>query len=517
MKKFLIAVIVLAAIGVAVFYLMPSGKDETKGLTSAGAGAAKTVEVVQTTSGDRVFVLGADNTTIGFTCAKTVAGKIITVQGGWRGSLDGKLAGEALVGVDNALRSVKLEIEAGSVWSEQPMLTTALTKWGFFQVAEHPKATFVTTAIKPGAPDSAGFSNATHTLEGNFKLNGIEKSIAIPAVIEVAGDQLKIQSAFSLNRKEFNCGLVDVSMVLLTDDDIAKDVALKVKVDARIGGAAAGATATAAAGATAAQAEVKPLTEAEIAALPKEYKETIPVSQISFEMVLVPGDPATKTAPYFIGKKEVTWDEYMPWMTCEDVPDKEEHGLLRAMKVRPSMSYIDVTRGYGTSGFPALSMSRFSAELYCKWLSEQTGRRYRLPTETEWKRAWTLGGGAAEAYASDEAADKDAIFLFNAFDDFDGKEKPRKAGSKAPNTLGLYDMAGNVAEWAVTPGSTNRFVLGGHYKGTYDQLGAACRLDEHFDWNLNYPNEPKSIWWFVDAEWTGIRLVCEPASGFKAP
>ena len=512
MKKVLIALVIIGVIGAAVFYLMPSATNEATQLSSAGAAAAKTVSVVQATSGDRAFVLGEGNTTIDFSCAKTVAGKLLTVQGGWSGEFSSKLTGEALVGADNAVRSIKLEIETGSVWSEHDMLTKALTKWGFFQVAEHPKATFVTTAIKPGAPASAGFSNATHTLEGNFKLNGIEKSITIPAVIEVAGDQLKIRSAFSLDRKEFNCNLVDTSFVLLTDADIAKDVALKVKVEARIG-----ASATAAGGGDAAQVAVVPLTDAEIAALPKEYKETIPASQVSFDMVLVPGDAATKTAPYFIGKKEVTWDEFMPWMTCEDVPEKEQHGVLRAKKVRPSMSYIDVTRGYGTSGFPALSMSRFSAELYCKWLSEQTGRRYRLPTEAEWKRAWTLGGGTDKAYASDDEADKVAIFLFNAFDDFDGKEKPRKAGSKAPNALGLYDMAGNVAEWAVEPGTTNRFVMGGHYKGTYDQLGAVCRLDENSEWNLNYPNEPKSIWWFVDAEWTGIRLVCEPASGFKAP
>ncbi len=513
MKKILIALIVLVAIGAAVFLLMPSAQNEAEGLTSAGAGAAKTVEVVQATSGDRTFALGIESTTVDFTCAKTVAGKTLNVQGGWSADFNSKLTGEALVGADDALRSVKLEIEMASVWSEHDMLTTALTKWGFFLVAEHPKATFVTTAIKPGAADSAGFSNATHTLEGNFKLNGIEKSITIPAAIEVAGDQLKIRSAFSLNRKEFNCGLVDVSMVLLTDDDIAKDVALKVKVDAKIGGTAAAAT-----GAATAQAEVKPLTEAEIAALPKEYKETIPVTQISFDMVLVPGDPATKTAPYFIGKKEVTWDEFMPWMTCEDVPEKEQHGILRAKKVRPSMSYIDVTRGYGTSGYPALSMSRFSAELYCKWLSEQTGRRYRLPTEEEWRRAWQLGGGEpGKGPASDEEAEKVATYQNNSFDDFDGKNKPRKCGAKEPNKLGLYDMSGNVAEWAVDPKATNRFVLGGHYQAEASALGAASRLDETADWNLNYPNDPKSIWWFVDAEWTGIRLVCEPASGFKAP
>lgn len=510
MKKVLIALVIIGALAAAVFYLMPSATDEAGNLTSAGAGTAKTVTVVQATSGDRTFALGADNTTIDFTCAKTVAGKVLNVQGGWSGEFSSKLSGEALVGADNAVRSIKLEIETGSVWTEHDMLTTALNKWGFFQVTEHPKATFVTTAIKPGAPATAGFSNATHTLEGNFKLNGIEKSITIPAAIEVAGDQLKIRSAFSLDRKEFNCNLVDVSFVLLTDADIAKDVALKVKVEARIGGAAA---ATAAAGAAA--AAVVPLTEAEIAALPKEYKEKIPASQITFDMVLLPGDPAAKSGPCYIGKREVTWDEFMPWMFCDDVPEKTEHGILRAKKLRPSVSYIDVTRGYGTSGFPALSMSRFCADLYCKWLSEQTGRRYRLPTEAEWKRAWVLGGGSADQpLASEEEAGKMAIFVVNAFDDFDGKEKSRKAGSKAPNALGLYDMAGNVAEWV---SGDERVVMGGHYKSAYNELGVVSRLVETPEWNLNYPNDPKSIWWFVDAEWTGIRLICEPAAGFKAP
>lgn len=510
MKKLLVILVAIGAIAAAVFYLMPSATNEAANLTSAGAGTAKTVEVMTATSGDRTFVLGADNTTIDFTCAKTVAGKVLNVQGGWSGEFSSKLSGEALVGADNAVRSIKLEIETGSVWTEHDMLTTALNKWGFFQVTEHPKATFVTTAIKPGAPDSAGFSNATHTLEGNFKLNGIEKSITIPAALSVAGDQLKISSAFSLDRKEFNCSLVDASFVLLTDADIAKDVALKVKVEARIGGAAA-----AAATAGAAEAALVPLTEAEIAALPKEYKEKIPVSQIGFDMVLVPGDPATKSAPYFIGKREVTWDEFMPWMFCDDIADKTQHGVARAKKLRPSVSYIDVTRGYGTSGFPALSMSRFSAELFCKWLSQQTGRRYRLPTEAEWKRAWVLGGGSADQpLASEDEASKIATFVVNAFDDFDGKEKPRKTGSKAPNAIGLYDMAGNVAEWIA---GQDRAVLGGHYRSAFNELGAVSRLVETPEWNLNYPNDPKSIWWFVDAEWTGIRLVCEPAAGFKAP
>ena len=36
---------------------------------------------------------------------------------------------------------------------------------------------------------------------------------------------------------------------------------------------------------------------------------------------------------------------------------------------------------------------------------------------------------------------------------------------------------------------------------------AVGREVETEDWNMNYPNEPKSIWWFVDAGWAGMRVV----------
>jgi polyisoprenoid-binding protein YceI len=518
MKKFLAWIGAAGAaavlVGLAVFVLMPEREDEAKSLSKAGAGEARAVEQVKAESGDRTFALGPGNTTVDFSCAKTLAGKTLSVQGGWSGELNSRLSGELVAAADGSVKSIRVEIDMRSVWSEHDMLTDALLRRGFFLVDQAPTSTFVSTSIRAGGVTNAALSNATHTVEGNFKLNGIEKSIAFPAAIEVAADRATLRSAFSLDRKVFNCNFVDTAgLGLLTDENIATEVALKVKVDARLGGGAEAATA-------AVEEEEKlapPLSPAEASALPAAFAETIPATQVRFDMILVPGDAAAGLAPYYIGKREVTWDEFAPWMTCRDVPDTDQHGVLRAKKLRPSMSYIDVTRGYGSSGFPALSMSRLSAELYCKWLSAQTGRRYRLPTEEEWNRAWVLGGRSPDKpLASAGEAEAVAVFEGNSFDDFDGKYKSRAAGSKAPNKLGIHDMAGNVAEWVVTPGE-QRVIRGGHYSSTFDQLGGAGRLVESREWNINYPNEPKSIWWFVDAEWVGIRLVCEPAGGFKAP
>ena len=89
------------------------------------------------------------------------------------------------------------DIDMASTWSDNEGLTGHLKSPDFFDVAKHPKATFVSTEITPG-----GEKGASHTVTGNFTLHGVTKSISFPATITVSDGSAKVDSEFFINRKD---------------------------------------------------------------------------------------------------------------------------------------------------------------------------------------------------------------------------------------------------------------------------------------------------------------------------
>ena len=93
-------------------------------------------------------------------------------------------------------------------------------------------------------------------------------------------------------------------------------------------------------------------------------------------------------------------------------------------------------------GFPASGMTRYAAQMYCKWLTATTGRYYRLPTEIEWEYACRCGTDTDFSFGADDSEIDDyAWYLGNSPDGYS------KVMTKKPNQWGLYDMHGNVWEW----------------------------------------------------------------------
>ncbi len=236
-------------------------------------------------------------------------------------------------------------------------------------------------------------------------------------------------------------------------------------------------------------------------------------------------------SPFWMGKYEVTWDEYEPFMVTrverykngarKDF-DSEQHTVVDAVSA-PTPPYTEMSFGMGQQGYPAISMTQHAANKYCQWLSAQTGHFYRLPTEAEWEYACRAGTTTSYHFGDDpEALEEYGWFIDNS------EEKYQQVGKKKPNPWGLHDMHGNVWEWTadqyvpdyferIRGGAVNpivrpdtlypRSVRGGGWEDEPDRLRSAARMGSDPIWKVKDPQLPKSIWYFTDAKWLGFRLV----------
>jgi formylglycine-generating enzyme required for sulfatase activity len=282
----------------------------------------------------------------------------------------------------------------------------------------------------------------------------------------------------------------------------------------------------------------------------KGYTETIAGSKVSFEMVPIPGGtylmgsplnekqrsidegPAhpVKVRPFWMGKMEVTWDEYDLYWRKSPAAKKDSATTPRDKDAdavtRPTPPYADETFGHGREGNPVLCITHHAAMEYCRWLSAKTGKVYRLPTEAEWE--WACRAGTTTAYSfGDDPADIDEY----AWYDKNSEEVAHKVGKKKANPWGLHDMHGNVAEWCIDHYKKDYYeqfpldkvslspvllpdekrysyvARGGSWIDPPSMLRSAARRGSNKDWLKRDPQQPQSIWWMTDADFVGFRVV----------
>jgi len=288
----------------------------------------------------------------------------------------------------------------------------------------------------------------------------------------------------------------------------------------------------------------------------KPYVETIAGTELKFEMVPIPGGtfllgspesepkrrpdegPQVKVqiAPLWMGKCEVTWDEFDEYAFSKDIKRKQREKVDLARQpatetaadavTRSTKPYADMTFGFGSRGNPAICMTHHAAMEYCRWLSAKTGKAYRLPTEVEWEYA--CRAGTTTAYSTGDEPESLGDHAWSA----ENAEKPMPVGKKKPNPWGLQDMHGNVAEWCVdfyqpdayatfakmgdpakspvvlpTAKEYSYVARGGSWNDDPDRLRSAARTPSHLDWSVQDPQRPQSIWWHTDATNVGFRVV----------
>jgi formylglycine-generating enzyme required for sulfatase activity len=282
----------------------------------------------------------------------------------------------------------------------------------------------------------------------------------------------------------------------------------------------------------------------------KPYTTTIPGTQVTFEMVPIRsgeftmGSPQNengrqedegplhkvKISPFWMGKTEVTWDEFELFMFADqerkfkgEIPTDPYVDKISDAVSRPTKPYVEMSFGMGKNGYPAISMTQHSANKYCEWLSAKTGEYYRLPTEAEWEYACRAGTTTKFSFG-DDATKLTNFAWFEKNSDF----KYQKVGTKLPNPWGLHDMHGNVLEWCLDQyqptyqqfasattedpmvKSTTPYphsARGGGWDDSPDRLRSAARRFSDPSWKQQDPQLPKSIWYHTDAQFLGLRVV----------
>ncbi len=223
---------------------------------------------------------------------------------------------------------------------------------------------------------------------------------------------------------------------------------------------------------------------------------TLPMGTFEMGHSLGNGEPDEQPAhivvqatPFAMGKYEITFEEFDNFATALGITVPDD-------------------AGWGRSNQPVLNINWYDAAAYARWLSEQTGEIYRLPSEAEWEYAGRAGSASSYAWGG-SVGEAMANCVGCAAS---SRNAPAPVGSFPVNAFGLHDMQGNVWEWVEDCARDS--YLGAPIDGSVWIGDEVCsRILRGGSWQSS-PNQLRSSFrnWYPSADQdntVGFRLVRE--------
>ena len=308
----------------------------------------------------------------------------------------------------------------------------------------------------------------------------------------------------------------------------------------------------------------------------ENFIETVPGTAASISMIAIPGGEFLMGSPekepfrnsdegpqkrvrvsdFFMAEIEITWDQFWSFYSETMSEGRTPPSVVYANNSREDVDAVSgptppfglPDQGWGMGNRPAITMTHYSAQTFCQWLSLKTGRKYRLPTEAEWEYAARGGTDTPYFFEGNPKKLSNEGFLKGIFKPdttgIDGytvyvnnsRNRTQEPSDVRANPFGLKNMLGNVMEYcqdwyaedaykSIQDGEldpkgpesgTEHVVRGGYYNSDAAELRSASRgHTEHDKWLKTDPQNPKSIWWYSDIKGIGFRVVCEVPSNLK--
>ena len=132
-----------------------------------------------------------------------------------------------------------------------------------------------------------------------------------------------------------------------------------------------------------------------------------------------------KVSPFFMGKYEVTQEQYQAVMGNNPANFKGAKRPVERVKWNDAIKF-------------------------CRKLSQKTGKTYRLPSEAEWEYACRAGTTTPFYFGetiTPDLVNYDGNYSYGSASKGLYRQQTTDVGSFPPNPFGLYDMHGNVYEW----------------------------------------------------------------------